>query len=134
MPISSAASPNQAVASSVMQSLQVQAAQRNAEQARQAARSLQAEAAQAEAAADQADQRARNLGLQAQQAQNLATRADQNLVSAQTGVRMQSQLGQLQSSVHQATQTLQPTKTPTAVAPVINTQGQTTGQVVNVKV
>ncbi len=130
MPISGVTSPTQSLAPSISQTLQLQMAQRNAEQARENARSLQSEAARAEVAAEQADERAQTLGREAQQAKSVSSQADQSLVSAQTGMRLQAQMGQLAQSVHQATQTLQVPQAPT---PVINTMGQTTGQLVNTK-
>lgn len=126
MAISSSATSAQTIAPAVWQTLQLQLAQRNADQARQNARNLQAEAAQAQASADQADQQARAIGRDAQQAQFVAGQADRNLTTAQSGVQVQAFVSRLAQNVHQAVQTLQ-------APPVVNTQGQVTGQVVNVK-
>jgi hypothetical protein len=126
MAISTAASSAQSIAPAVWQTLQMQQAQRNADQARQNARALQSEAAQAQASADQADQQARAIGRAALQAQFVATQADQNLTTAQFGSQIQTQITQRAQDVHQAVQTLKST-------PVVNTQGQVTGKVVNVK-
>lgn len=131
MAIPSATSPNQSIAPSVMQTLQLQQAQRNADQARQNAHALQSAAAQAQVTADQADQQARAIGREAQQAQYIANQATQSLTTAQSGRQVQSRIGQIAQAVHQAVQA-QPTP-PATPAPVLNVQGQVTGQVVNVK-
>ena len=132
MAISSAATSGQSISASVWQTLQLQQAQRTADQARENARTLQSEAAQAQAAADQADQQARAIGREAQLAQSAVTKADLNLTSARVGTRLQAQTAQLAQNVHQAVQSLQPTVA-TTPTPITNVQGQVTGTVVNVK-
>jgi threonyl-tRNA synthetase len=126
MAISAAASSVQSLAPAIWQTLQMQQAQRNADQARQNAQALQSEASQAQSAADRADQQARAIGREAQQAQFVSTQADQNLTTAKSGQQVQTQITRLSQNVHQAAQSLQ-------APPVVNTQGQVTGKVVNVK-
>ena len=138
MAISSATATAQPIAPAVWQTLQMQQAQRNAEQARANARSLETAAAQAQVAADQADQQARTIGRQAQQAQYISLQAEQSLTTIQSGLRLQSQVAQLAQNVKQAAQTLAAppaaaTATASTPAPVVNAQGQVTGTVVNVK-
>ena len=126
MALSSAPSASRSIAQGLVQALQLQQAQRNAERAQAEARALQGDAAAAQRNADRADEQARAIGRQAQQAQTTANSANRNLASVRALSDTQKQLTQLSQNLHQAVQTLQ-------APPVINAQGQLTGTVINVK-
>jgi hypothetical protein len=83
-------------------------ATREAEQAEQAARSLQADARNAQQVASQAEQKAQSVSAQADQAQMNARQARLGVAAVATRVVVQN-----------------------SAAPVLNTQGQVTGTVVN---
>ena len=99
MAISSASSSAQSVSQGLFQTLQLQQAQRNADQARQNARSLETEAGVAQRAADRAERNAQSLNQQAQQAQTSSNSADRNLGTVRSLVGAQGQLTQLSQSV-----------------------------------
>lgn len=118
------------------QQLRLQQAQRDADRAERTAESLQAQARDAQKVALRANETARSLSVQADQAQSEAGKARQ-------GVASLSSLGQFQTLVNhvsdQVTQRLQNTQqsapvnsqVPVSTTPVVNTQGQVTGTVVN---
>jgi len=112
--------------------LRVQQAQRNAEQAELAARSLAQQAREAQRVALDAQENARSLSAQASQAETNAGQARLNLAEIRSGEQVQVQLS---ASVAKVSETLTVAPPPTAVqstpAPVVNTQGQLTGTVVN---
>ena len=122
-----------------LQQLRQQQAMRNADQAEQAAQSLRAQANQAQIVADRAQETARSLTVQSDQAQAKAGQARQGLAAAGSA---QQAVAQLEKSVDQALtreQAVVPTAamapatatTPsTSPAPVVNTQGQVTGTLV----
>lgn len=126
MAVSSAPSATRSIAQGLVQTLQLQQAQRNAERAQAEARALQGEAAAAQRNAERADEQARTIGQQAQQAQTAANGANRNLASVRALSDTQKQLTQLSQNLHQAVQARQP-------SPVINAQGQLTGTVINIK-
>jgi hypothetical protein len=126
MAVSSTPSATRSIAQGLVQALQLQQAQRNAERTQAEARALQDEAAAAQRHADRADQQARSIGQEAQRAQSAANSADRNLTSVRALTDTQKQLTQLSQSLHPAVQAPQP-------PPVVNAQGQLTGTVVNVK-
>ncbi len=123
-----------------LQQLRQQQAGRIADQAEQAAQSLRAQANQAQVVADRAQEAARSLTVQSDQAQAKAGQARQGLAAAGSA---QQAVVQLEKSVDQALtreQAVVPTAaiapatatTPsTSPAPVVNTQGQVTGTIVN---
>ncbi|MFA7268399.1 MAG: hypothetical protein WC073_03540 [Sterolibacterium sp.] len=121
--------------------LKLQQARRNADRAEQTAQSLQTEATEARRAADRAVENARSLSLQSDQAQTYAGRARQGLAALQSAGQMQMQLGQVADQVIQrqqgaySSQSAQSAQSvnPAQSAPVVNTQGQLTGTVVNTK-
>lgn len=120
------------IGQSVLSQLQLQQAQRNAERADANARSLQAQARQAQQVAVQAQAEARSISSQADQAQSDASQAKLSLAVIRNGSQVQSELT---SSVGNLTETLK-VASPVAATlgtaiPVINTQGQITGTVVN---
>lgn len=100
-----------------VQQAKLQEAKRNAERAENVAQSLQASARDAESAANRADQEARTLSAQANQATSDARGARQN-VAALTNEQQRSKSQQV-------------TQVKFSPAPVLNTQGQLTGTVVN---
>ncbi|MFA6310015.1 MAG: hypothetical protein WCV99_08340 [Sterolibacterium sp.] len=118
------------------QQLRLQQAKRDADRAERTAESLQAQAQDAKRVALRADETARSLSVQADQAQSEAGKARQ-------GVASLSSLGQLETLVDhvsdQVTQRLQSAQQTASVngqvsasaTPVVNTQGQVTGTVVN---
>lgn len=122
----------QSAAQSGLRQLRLQQAKRDAEQAEQIARSLQAQAQSAQQYANEAVERARTITSQSDQAQATAGQARQGLAAVSTVTQMQSQLSGV---VTQVTEKLAPPKPAQAVKssppPVVNTEGQVTGTVVN---
>ncbi|MDD5249891.1 MAG: hypothetical protein PHY45_12950 [Rhodocyclaceae bacterium] len=113
--------------------LRLQQAKRSADQAEQAAQALQAQAQDARRAADQADENARSLAVASTQAQADAGKARQGLAALQSVGQMETQLANVADRVIMQQQSAQAgvlTKSVKA-APVVNTQGQVTGRVVN---
>lgn len=118
-----------AVTQSAFQQLQLQQARQNADRAEQAARALKAQAADAQLVADRAQQDARDLSVRSGRAQTLAGLARQGVVVAEAGGAMQARLSTTLDQVI-TRQTAGPA-TADVPAPVMNTSGQLTGQVVN---
>jgi len=112
--------------------LQVQQAQRNADQAEQTARALQAQAGEARRSATRAQENARSLEVQSGQAQTYASRARQGVAASRSEGEMLSNLAGTYDRVVQKMQPSQSQQSPQAPAPVVNGQGQTTGQLLNV--
>jgi hypothetical protein len=112
--------------------LRLQQAKRDAEQAEQVARALQAQAQAAQQNANEAVERARTITSQSDQAQATAGQARQGLAAVSTVAQMQ---GQLSGVVAQVTEKLAPPKAAPAIkstpVPVVNAEGQVTGTVVN---
>jgi seryl-tRNA synthetase len=145
----SSTSAIQAATQQGWQQLKLQQAQRNADRAEQEARSLRAAAADAQRSADSAQENARALSVQSGQAQDNAGRARQGLAViksvSDTGTRLTGAYEKIAESQAQAALATQApaipaTQTPPAAAtpetkapgtPVVNTQGQTTGTVIN---
>ena len=123
-----------------LQQLRQLEARRNADQAEQKAQSLKAQASDARRSADQAQETARSLGVQANQAETQAGQARQGLAAFSTE---QQQVTRLANTVDQVLTRGQEAAAsspgPSVVtspavgsaAPVVNTQGQVTGQIVN---
>lgn len=138
--MASSISGMQGASQSGLQQLRVQQAQRNATQAEQEARVLRAEADAAQREALRADERARMLDVDASQAQGRAGEARQGLAALRSlgefGTRLintyervveaqtetQANSAAVSDTVDQGSQPV----------PVVNAQGQVTGQVVNV--
>jgi len=118
------------------QQLKLQQAQRDADRADWNAQALQAQAREAQGVANRAEEVARSLSVQADQAQAQAGKARQ-------GVASLSSLGQMQNLLNHVSEQVFPTPTDTqqsapagsqaqtGATPVVNTQGQVTGTVVN---
>jgi hypothetical protein len=155
MPPVTSVSGAQSAAQSGWQQLKLQQAQRNATQAEQNARALEAQASNAKRDADRAQDNARSLEIQSGQARDDAGRARQGLAAIRSTQEMQVRLGntvdqavKLQSSTKTAstattttTEASAPTvataataSTTSSAAPVINTQGETTGRIINITV
>lgn len=114
--------------------LKLQQAKRDADRAEQNAQALQAQAQDAQRIADRAETVARSLGVQADQAQSEAGRARQGLAALSSLGQMQTLVDHVSNQVTQRLQsTLQnaPASSQASTAPVVNTQGQVTGTVVN---
>lgn len=126
MAVTSAASSSQSIARSVWQQVQLRQAQQNADQARANAQALRAAADAAQRAADQEQDKARNLGVKADQATQEASQADRGLQALRSTGQAYSQLDSRLGKVVQAVSANRPQPTP-----VVNTQGQVTGKVVN---
>lgn len=132
MAIESSTSSIQSATQSGWQQLKLQQARRNADQAEQTARSLQAQALDAQKTADQEQENARSLTVQSDQAQSAVGRARQGLAALSSLSQMQVQLTRVADQVIEKVQNAQPAApAPESSAPVVNTQGQLTGTVVN---
>jgi Zn-dependent metalloprotease len=122
----------QSAAQSGLRQLRLQQAKRDAEQAEQIARALQAQAQSAQQHATEAMERARAITSQSDQAQATAGQARQGLAAVSAVVRMQNQLSGV---VTQVTERMAPPKpapaTKSSPTPVVNAEGQVTGAVVN---
>jgi len=135
MAISSSLSA-QSIAQSGWQQFRVQQAQRDAERAEQNAAALQSRAADARRSADRAEQNARSLEVQSGQAQSQADQAQRGVAALRTEDQMLTRLGGAYDKVAQSlgvgrTAETTPAKAQTP-APVVNVQGQVTGQLVSV--
>jgi len=130
----SASSGLQSPGSGIWGQIQQQQAQRNADQAEQQARALQARARQAQVVADQAQENASSLKVQSSQAQGTAESARRGLVAMKSQDDMLVQLNQQVGQVVDAVATQSPAVQAEAAAPqpVTNAFGQTTGTLVNV--
>ena len=130
----SASSGLQSPGSGIWGQIQQQQAQRNADQAGQQARALQARARQAQGVADQAQENASSLKVQSTQAQGTAESARRGLVAMKSQDGMLAQLNQQVAQVVDAVATQSPAVQAEAEAPqpVTNAFGQTTGTLVNV--
>lgn len=124
-----------------LQQLRLQQARRTAEQAEATARALNAQAGNAQRVADRAQEDARSLSVQANQAESTAGQARQGLAALSTAQQAFARLSNTADQVvareptpvAAAPVTTAPVApTPAAdAAPVVNTQGQVTGTVIN---
>jgi len=138
--ISSASMGAQSATQAGWQQLRLQQARQNANRAEQAARALEARAADAQRIAERADENARSLFVQADQANSVAGQARQGLAMVRSVGEMQASLSNTVSQVvdrdtgaKSAEMVVSNTESkPKAVAsPVFNLSGQVTGTVVN---
>ncbi|MDP2808692.1 MAG: hypothetical protein Q8O34_00925 [Rhodocyclaceae bacterium] len=119
-------------AQSGLQQLRLQQAVRNAAQAEQSARSLQAQASDARQRANQAQEDARSITVQADQAQTDAGQARLGLAVIKSVGQMQTQLLNVVAQVTEKLKIAEPAAPSQSPAlPVINAQGQVTGSVIN---
>lgn len=130
----SSTSGSQSAAQYGWQQLRLQQARQNAQQAEQNALNLQRQAADAQQAADRAQENARSLATRSDQAQTNAGRARQGLAMIESSRQAQTLLATKTEQVvarQPAAETTTGTNTPDSTSPVVNTQGQLTGTVVN---
>lgn len=114
--------------------LQRQQAERNAEQAEQRARSLQAETRQAKAEADRAQERARTLEVETDQATVEAGRARSGLAASRSLQQIDGEFAQLRERLRPEPTAQAPAAAAPAPRPVTNAQGEVTGTVINISV
>ena len=124
------ASTAPAASTGALQTLQQQRAQRSAEQAEVAARSLQQKAREAQTEADQAQENARTLKVKSEQADGKAGEARQNLESLRSLDGTQQGLQDLRASIAKGLSQLSPSHE--SVGAVLNAEGQSTGTLINV--
>jgi hypothetical protein len=118
--------------SSVASQLRLQQAERNAEQAEANARALQAQAREAQQVASDAQANARSVSAQASQAEGNARDARLSLAVVRNGSQVEAQLTDTVSQLSKSFTAPQAFVPVRAVAsPVVNTQGQVTGTVIN---
>jgi len=125
--------------------LKLQQARRSADQAELTAQALQQQAGQAQRDAQRANENARTLSVQASQAQDQAGQARQGLAAMKTAkqsfVRLSSTVDQVQArqtateattaAVTSSNTATAITSTATNIPPVVNSQGQVTGKIIN---
>lgn len=122
----------QSAAQSGLQQLRLQQAKRDAERAEFAARVLLAQARDAQQKASDAQETARSITTQSDQAQTQAGQARQGLAVIKSINQMGAQVSSVVTQVAEKLKLAKPAaKVQDAAAPVINTQGQVTGTVIN---
>lgn len=122
-----------ALPSSGWQQLQLQKAQREADQAMQNARSLQGRAKEAERVADRAQENARSLRGQSEHALNSAEQAKRGVVGMKSTDQLKIRLSDIYERVAQSQQ-VQPSRESTETVqaqPVVNSDGQKTGTLIS---
>jgi hypothetical protein len=131
-------SPGTTAARYGMDQLRLQQTRMAAQRAEQTAQSLQSEAANARQDADQARERARSLEVESSQAQSEAVRMRRGLTMHQSEGSLQVQQARVadnaqvtRPAVVQQASPQTSTAASTSKAPVVNTQGQVTGRVIN---
>lgn len=136
MAIASSTSNLPSATQDAWQQLKLQQAKRDAERADWNAQALQAQAQAAQRVANRAEEVARSLAVQADQAQSDAGKARQGLASLSSLGQMQNLVTHVSEQafpIQQNSQASMPADSPTqaGTTPVVNTQGQVTGTVVN---
>lgn len=122
----------QAAAQSGLAQFRLQQARRDVEKADQVARSLQAQALNAQQQAGEAQETARSIAAQATRAQGVVGQARQALAVIETAAQSQSQATNVLARVTEKSKTAEPATVVQKPAPaVINKQGQTTGTLIN---
>lgn len=133
-----ASTSSQAPGSGIWSQIQQQQAQRNADQAEQQARVLQARAREAQSSADRAQENARSLKVESSQAQGEAESARRGLAAMKSRddllVRLDGQMNRISTAKSASEASADPAPVAPAVATqsVVNGYGQQTGTVVNV--
>ncbi|HTZ00564.1 MAG TPA: hypothetical protein VMB75_12040 [Rhodocyclaceae bacterium] len=127
MAVTSASSAGLSAAQYAWQQVQLQQAQRNADQAQANARTLRQQADAAQRTADREQDSARSLAVEADQAQQAAGQADRGLQFLRATGVLASQLNTQAATVVQAVTG----GSKVQASPVVNSQGQVTGKVVN---
>lgn len=128
----SSLSSTQSYSAVAFQQLQRQQAQRNADQAEQAARSLQAQARTAQSVANQAQENARSVSSEANQAGLRADQAQRGLASSKSISDLQSGFDSLRQQISAVLSTDLSTAKPVESSAVPNSSGQQTGTIINV--
>jgi type II secretory pathway pseudopilin PulG len=131
MPVSSV-SGSQVAGSALWSQVQQQQAQRNADQAEQRARALQAQANEAQSTADRAQENARSLQVESNAAQSDAGEAKRNLVAMKSIGSVQSKFSDIRQQISNVLQSDTLSGSTAALVPVVNAFGEETGTVVNV--
>ena len=135
MAIGSSTTSIQSATQDAWQQLKLQQAKRDADRADQTATSLQIQAQDAQRVASRAEEVARSLSVQAEQAQSEAGRARQGLASLSSLGQVDQLLTHVVDQASQRTQSSSqpapPAKATASTKPVVNTQGQVTGTLVN---
>lgn len=109
-------------------------ARRNADQAEQAAQILRRQANDAQRVADQANENARSLSIQSDQAVEKAGQARQGVAALNSEKQAFTQLARVVDQAAVRAQAPTPTTPPassTPTTPVINSQSQVTGTIIN---
>lgn len=117
-----------------LQQLRLRMAQRNADQAGQAAQALRIEAQSAQRVADNAQENARSLAVQSDQAQQKAGQAQQGLAMLRSTPQFVARVANAVDQTVSRQPTPAPATPPTksaSPAPVVNSQGQVTGKTIN---
>lgn len=122
----------QSAMSGLWMQIQQQLAQRSVKQAEQQASTLRAKAQDAQSVAERARENARSLNIQANKAQGDASQARLGLATQKAAGEVQTQLTDRHDQIVQLLQPDASVKMITTPAPVVNAQGQATGNLVNV--
>ena len=128
----SSLSSGQSISGVAWQQVQQQQAQRNADQAEQAARSLQAQARAAQSVAYRAQENARSVSAEASQADSRANQAQQGLVAMKSIGDIQSGFDDLRQQISTVLSKDFTTSEVAQPVPVTNTSGQQTGTLISV--
>jgi len=136
MAIGSSTSSIPSVTQDAWQQLKLQQAQRDADRAEWNAQALQAQAQDAQKVATRAEEVARSLSVQADQAQAQAGKARQGVASLSSLGQLQTLVNHVSEQVYQTPPNVDQTvpagiQAPVPSTPVVNSQGQVTGVVVN---
>lgn len=129
--MSSAAVGMQSVIASASQEWRAQQASRGAEQAEATARALRRQASAAQREADQAQESARDLKVRSDQAEGRAGEARRSVHALESLGQTNTAMESLREGIGNALQTLDVAPA-TPPAPVVNTEGQVTGTLINV--
>ena len=113
---------------SVLPQLQLLQTQRAAERAEQNARNLRERAQEAQSAADREQSKADRLEVQSNRAQQEAGLARQGIAALKSLRQVQNGFSEIRQQIAQVTQNT----TTNSAPPVVNSQGQATGTIVNV--
>ena len=124
-----ASSANSSSSSGVQAALQQ--AKRVANQAEATAQALESQANHAQAAASDAQNYASSLNIQANQAQLNVGWTQQKLAAVETAGQLSTEITSVVNNVVNAHPAKQTAVTPAPTPPVVNTQGQVTGKIIN---
>lgn len=128
----SSASSAQSASGGLWAQIQLQQAQRSADQAEQQAAALKAKADAAQNVADRAQENARSLKVQSGQAQENAAQAKLNVASQNAVGDIQTQLSDLSEQITQVLESDTLSTYTAAATPVVTSTAPQTGTLVNV--